>query len=350
MSEKLYVDLARNGLRMPIGADLILKEKTDHEKRLLNGKLLGEVVAETAERFKTPLAFPLMDLSVEKEWMLSALRIPQNEIEAFHFKSCPTEIEIESFQKKLISNVSERLTANCEAIKYVKKMPGLVPVGMAIGPFSLMVKLIDDPITGVYLAGMGILPEDDVEVNAIESALEIATETILQSIKLQVEAGAKAICVCEPAANKVYISPIQLENGSDIFDRYVMHYNMKIKKLLEEMDIDLIFHNCGELTDEMLLKLNELDPAILSLGSSRVLWEDAKLVSKSTVLFGNLPSKEFYSDKDLPLSLVKEMADRLTRKMQEEDHPFILGTECDVLSVPEANKSIIEKVDAMLSF
>jgi uroporphyrinogen-III decarboxylase len=178
---------------------------------------------------------------------------------------------------------------------------------------------------------------------------KLANETILQSIKMQVEAGAKAICVCEPAANTVYVSPIQLESGSDIFDRYVMNFNMKIKNLLNEMNVDLIFHNCGELNEIMMKKFNNLDSAILSLGASRTLWEDAKIVSKDTVLFGNLPSKKFYSDKDLPLSLVREMSENLIEKMKEAEHPFILGTECDVLSVPEANESIMKKIGAMLS-
>jgi len=51
-----------------------------------------------------------------------------------------------------------------------------------------------------------------------------------------------------------------------------------------------------------------------------------------------LPSKKFYSDKGLPVSQVKEMDERLIRNMKEADHPFILETECDVLSVPESNK------------
>ena len=48
-----------------------------------------------------------------------------------------------------------------------------------------------------------------------------------------------------------------------------------------------------------------LDPAILSLGSSRTLWEDAALVPKSVVLFGNLPTKKFYSDEAMPDEQVK---------------------------------------------
>ena len=86
MNRNFYIDLALNGLRMPIGSDLVLKEKADHEQRLFNGKLLGEVIVETAKRFNTPLAFPLMDLTVEKEWLVALLGIPRNNIREWHFE------------------------------------------------------------------------------------------------------------------------------------------------------------------------------------------------------------------------------------------------------------------------
>jgi hypothetical protein len=37
-------------------------------------------------------------------------------------------------------------------------------------------------------------------------------------------------------------------------------------------------------------RMRRWSPVILSLGSSRVLWEDAQLVPKHVVLYGNLPS------------------------------------------------------------
>lgn len=349
MDRKFYIDLAKSGLRMPIGADLVLKEKEDHEERLLDGRRLGEVVAEAAKRYKTPLAFPLMDLTVEKEWILSLLGVEKEAIPTYHFAQCPSEEEKEKLKTSLLSNLTPRIKSNLECIKYVKDNSALIPVGMAIGPFSLMTKMIADPITGVYMGGMGTPASEDDDVKRIEAILEIATDTIMKSIELQVNAGAKAICLCEPAANTVYLSPIQLKEGSDIFDRYVMNFNKKIKKLLNDLGADLIFHDCGELLDEMIVKYNELDPAVMSFGCSRTLWKDAELVSKNTVLFGNLPTKKFYSDTDIPLSKVNELTRELLRKMKDTGHPFILGSECDVLFVPDANKTIMEKINAMLT-
>ena len=74
-----------------------------------------------------------------------------------------------------------------------------------------------------------------------------------------------------------------------------------------------------------------LHPAILSLGSSRKLWEDAAVVPKDVVLFGNLPTKNFYSDAAVPIERVEEMTRDLIRRMAETRHPYIVGSECDVL-------------------
>jgi len=353
MDRKFYLELAKNGVAMPIGADLTLKEKADHEERLFDGARLGDVIIETAARYKTPLAFPLMDLTVEKEWLMKILGVPEEEISTKHFETCPSDAEFSKVMEAVESAKAPptpRMKANCDAIKHVAaKASSLVPVGMAIGPFSMMTKLLHDPITAVYMAGMGTKAEEDEEVKTVERALNLSEAIIKKSIRLQVAAGAKAICLCEPAANKVYISPNQLEEGSDVFDRYVIDYNKRIRAVLEELGADLVFHDCGELTDSMVKSYNQLDPAVMSFGSSRTLWEDAKLVKKDTVLFGNLPTKKFYSDNDITKEQVSELSKMILVKMKESGHPFILGSECDVLSVPGYAKTIQEKIDIMVA-
>ena len=215
---------------------------------------------------------------------------------------------------------------------------------MAIGPFSLMTKLLADPITGLYLAGTGLTRDEEPEVAAIEDCIALATEVIERSLRLQLEAGAKAICLCEPAANLVYLSPHQLAAGADTFERFVMQPNRRLRNVLADYNADLIFHDCGELTDDMVRAFCTLDPSVLSLGSSRQLWQDAALVPDNIVLFGNLPTKKFYSDAELPLPVVATMARELNDRMNATNHPFILGSECDVLSVPGREESIMKKV------
>ena len=342
MDRKYYLDLAASGLRMPIGTHLVLHEHADHEAIPNDGRRLGEVIEEAARRFRCPMALPLMDLKLEKEALLSSHGVARSEIDAFHF----TEIPEDDRDIPL----TRRMDAVCEAIQYIARETDLLPVGMGIGPFSLMTKLISDPITPVFLAGDGATAGDDDEVALVERLLELSSKTICRYLNAQIQAGAKAVILCEPAANKVYFSPNQLENSYDVFDRYVMRLNREIREQLAEANVDLIFHDCGELTDGMVSRFAGLDPAIISLGCSRQLWEDADLVSKSTVLYGNLPTKQFYSDELVPLSRVRELSDQLLDRMRAVGHPFILGSECDVLSVPGREQTIMAKVEEFLNF
>ena len=174
--------------------------------------------------------------------------------------------------------------------------------------------------------------------------------TVLRSAKAQIEAGARAMVVCEPAASTAYLSPRQIRAGSDVFERFVLKPNRRLRKLLESHDVDLIFHNCGELLPEIVAQFaGQLRPVVLSLGGSRVLWKDAEVVPKDVVLFGNLPTKTFYSDSAMPLEEVRRRTLELRARMVECGHPHILGSECDVLHVPEAAATIRRKVDIMLT-
>ena len=339
MDRKFYLDLAAGGLRMPIGTHLVLHHHADHEQIVLDGDRLGAVVAETAERFDTPLAMPLMDLKLEKEALLESLGVPAAEIDSYHFTDPPAAAP--EFRP------TPRMQATCAAISHVAKQPGLVPMGMGIGPFSLMTKLVADPITPVFLAGTGLGPDDEPEVALVESAIEAGTRIILDYYSAQIDAGAKAIIVCEPAANLVYFSPKQLDESFEIFDRYVMEPMRRVKALFDLRGVDLVLHDCGELTDGMVERFASLDSAMLSLGCSRMLWEDAALVPKSTVLYGNLPSKNFMSSQ-LTVTEVERLSKNLLEKMQATGHPFILGSECDVLSVPGHEAEIAAKVDAFM--
>src|SRR5258708_575358 len=70
------------------------------------------------------------------------------------------------------------------------------------------------------------------------------------------------------------ISPRQMKAGSNLFERLVMEPNLRLKAVLDEAGCDLIFHDCGELIDDMVEAFaNRLHPRILSLGSSRKLWD-----------------------------------------------------------------------------
>ncbi|MBN9661792.1 MAG: hypothetical protein J0H49_26590 [Acidobacteria bacterium] len=349
MDRQFYLDLARAGVRMPIGADLVLQEQDEPEAVLLDGERLGQVVAAAANRYATPLAFPLMDLRLEKADLLAFCGVAEEDVDSFHFTDAPPESLIDELRRAGSRPFSPRIQANQGAVRYITQCNGLLPVGMLIGPFSLMTKLVADPIAPVAMAGNGVTAEEDDGVRLVERCLQLALLTVLRSARAQIEAGAKAMIVCEPAANTVYLSPRQLRAGSGLLERFVLEPNRQLSTLLRKHGVDLIFHNCGTLTTDLVRQFAaELNPAILSLGSSRRLWEDALAIPKEVVLFGNLPSRMFYSDSAMPVEEVTRLTLELKQKMAECGHPHILGSECDVLHVPAAAETIRRKVDVML--
>jgi uroporphyrinogen-III decarboxylase len=340
MSHQRFLDLAAAGLRMPIGTHLVLHEHADHEAIVLDGSRLGRVVAETAHRFRAPLAFPLMDLKLEKEALLLARGVAAAAVDTYHFSELPALRT--GFQ------LTPRMAAVCGGIHHIATQTDLLPVGMGIGPFSLMTKLITDPIAPVFMAGTGATPAEEPEVALVERLLELSFQTIQKYLAAQMDAGAKAIILCEPAANKVYFSPNQLAESYETFNRYVMKFNLALRDQLAARGVELIFHDCGELLDGMVSRFAQLDPAMISLGGSRKLWEDAALLPKTTVLYGNLPTKQFYSDGLVTVEQVRELSAELLRQMRPTGHPFVLGSECDVLSVPGSEETIKKKVAAFL--
>ncbi|MEN6605767.1 MAG: uroporphyrinogen decarboxylase family protein [Bryobacteraceae bacterium] len=349
MERQFYIDLAASHLRMPIGTDLVLHEQPDPESILLDGRRLGQVTESAAGRYRTPLAVPLMDLRLEKADLLKALGVSEQEVDTYHFSAAPDEAALSTARQAQNSPFSRRNQAHIDSIAYIAGKTDLVPVGMGIGPFSLTTKLMSDPITAIAMAGMGMTAEEDAGVLMVERCLALAEMTVSRWIGAQAAAGARAVIICEPAANRVFLSPKQLEAGSDVFERFVMQPNLRLKQQLSKAGADLIFHNCGDLIPMMVREFAErLDPVILSLGSSRKLWEDAALVPKNVVLYGNLPTKNFYSDSVMPVERVEKLVTELIEKMHAANHPHILGSECDVLHVPEAAASIRHKVDVML--
>jgi hypothetical protein len=349
LDRAFYLELAAQGLRMPIGTDLVLNEEREPEKVRLDGAALGQVVARSARRWKTPLAIPLMDLRLEKADLLARFGVSADDAEAFHFTAPLDDMSVSLNCCGQDAAPVPGSRARNEAVAYVGSHDDLVAVGMTIGPFSLATRLMADPITAAAMAGRGTPPSESDEVLLLHQCLELAEAAVLRSVTSQIALGARAIMICEPAASKAYLSPRQIRSGSNIFEEFVMAPNLRVKELLDSANCDLVFHDCGELTDEMVQEFAaRLHPVILSLGSSRRLWEDARLVPKDVVLYGNLPTKSFYSDSAMPVSKVIEQTRELRTKMKECGHPYILGSECDVLFVAEAQQSIQAKVAAMM--
>ena len=137
MNHQYYLDLARPGLRMPIGTDLILHENSEAEDIVLDGTRLGKVTEEAARRYRTPLAMPLMDLRLEKADLLRILGVPENDEEKFHFEVVPDGEIIEQVRAAADAPFARRNQAHLDAVRYIHQQTSLLPIGMAIGPFCL---------------------------------------------------------------------------------------------------------------------------------------------------------------------------------------------------------------------
>lgn len=347
MKRDFYLEMASSGKYFPVATHLVLHEKADPEAILVDGKRLSEVMIETARRFDSPLALPIMDLTLEKDIMLRCMGIAEENIPKFHFEEPLDSVGLDAIDVLL----SPRIKANAEALAIIsdahREGAREVAVGMSVGPFSLLTKLLSDPITPIFMACTGVSAEEDQEVALLQSLLGLCEKTVHACCQAQIDAGAAAIFVCEPAANLVYFSPAQMkENGFSVFNDFVINPNLRLKSLLDVHGVDLIFHDCGSLTPEMVESFAVLDPVILSLGSPNRLWEIAHLVPKNTVIYGNLPTKKFYSDEEVPLEGISHLVKEIEDKMKATGRPFIIGSECDVLSMPGYEKTIMDKVMA----
>ena len=70
MSRQRFLDLAARRHRVPIATDLVVRTHDEAERVLLDGWRLGPVLEQAAHEFRTPLAFGMLDLQLEKLGLL----------------------------------------------------------------------------------------------------------------------------------------------------------------------------------------------------------------------------------------------------------------------------------------
>jgi uroporphyrinogen-III decarboxylase len=348
MDKSFYIDLAREGRPLPIVTHMVLHEKEDPESILEDGERLAAVMLEAAQRFNNPMALPVMDLTLEKDILLQTMGVAADATAAFHFDNVPDPEQYAKVAADIDVTAHPRIKANCAALSILRDGGKVVPVGMSIGPFSLLTKLVRDPIGAIFVAGDGA-PGGDNDVATIRAVLGLAESIVHANCAAQIKAGARAIFLCEPAANRVYFSPRQIRKGTSVYDEFVTEPNLRLKQLLDDNSVDLLFHDCGEVIPEMVTSFGKLNPKLISLGSQVKLWEVEKYIAKDVVIFGNLPTRKFYSDDEVPLEAIDGLVADIQEKLGATGHPFIVSSECDVLSMPEYEKRIMAKINAMCS-
>ncbi|MDK2971802.1 MAG: hypothetical protein PWP23_1557 [Candidatus Sumerlaeota bacterium] len=344
MSRQTFHDFARRGLAMPLAVDLLVHLESTPEKVDANPSEMARIMIRAAEVFDTPLAVAPMDLRVEKAALAEWLGIPRTEHETFHISQSLSTEQLDALRRHFESGeLTTRMRVTADALGIAAKRSTLIPTGMAIGPFSLVAKIIEDVITAVFMVGADADPDDEESVALTLQLIDLTTELVEAYVRAQIAGGAKAIIICEPAANKVYFSPKQIAEGSNVFERIVIEPNRRIARVIEEAGADLILHDCGELTPEMITALAGLHPAVLSLGSCVDIVEATQYVPRDVVLFGNVPSKFFPREDEMPVEKVRAICGSLRERMEATGHPFILGSECDVLCVNGHERGIMAK-------
>ncbi|MBE7544756.1 MAG: hypothetical protein M9913_21235 [Bryobacteraceae bacterium] len=342
MDRGLFLELARRGLRFPIATDLTLHEQAEPETARRDATLLGRVIAESAKRWSCPLGMPLMDLRLEKADLAGRLGVPAEAAEGFHFTERPPE----TLPERPFPEVQ---AAAIGAIRWVRAHTALVPCGITIGPFSLLTRLLADPITPLALLARGGDGREDPGIEVALRARKLAMETVERSVAAQLEAGARVMIVCEPSASTAYLSPRQMRAGGGLFEEFVLAPNRRLRDLIRAAGALLFFHNCGDLTDAMVAAFGaDLHPEVLSLGSSRDLAADAALAPGDVVLYGNLPTRRFFSDSAMPVEEVVRLTVDLVARMRATGHAHIPGSECDVLHVEGAAETIGVKLAAFM--
>ena len=110
------------------------------------------------------------------------LRMPNR----YQFTEAPPEDALAALRSAGKRPLRARNAFNIAAVRYIAERTDLLPVGMLIGSFSLMTKLIADPITPVDMAGSGVSAAADSGVRFVERCLELALATVLRSAEAQI--------------------------------------------------------------------------------------------------------------------------------------------------------------------
>ena len=155
-----------------MATDLVLNEDPDPEATRADGIGWARSWNDPRAVPGSSLALPLMDLRLDKADMLSPLGIGEDEADRFHFTAPLDQSTREAIQRNRPPTVPG--VSRDGALRYIASATDLLPVGMAIGPFSLATKLMADPITAVALLGSEVSPEADPQVKLLCDCLEAA--------------------------------------------------------------------------------------------------------------------------------------------------------------------------------
>ncbi|MBN1302587.1 MAG: uroporphyrinogen decarboxylase family protein [Melioribacteraceae bacterium] len=270
-----------------------------------------KVVKALADEFKPDAIFPLMDLSVEANAL--------GRLTVFPKKESATVVKDEFSMDELKSFENINIAYDTRLHGYVETMKM-----MSIG-------LPKDILRGAYVSGPYtltalIMGADEAAILTIMNpellmqVCEVATEKILEYVRLLVASGAQMICVLEPSA--VMLGPEQ-------FKQFSADYVGRIVNSLRYSDVAVIYHVCGN-SMHLIETMCSSGVDALSLDSSDMgidLPLAAYKVPDSVIIIGNIsPTKNLLRGNPHDIeSDVQELLDQM------KSFPnYILSSGCDL--------------------
>ena len=196
MESTLYMQIAEDGLAMPLATNMVLHEEAseaDIERALSNGEELGRCPCASRPPLWSTSRHSSYGPQARKRTAFAGPWPRTGPAPGFHFKQAPTATEVQAMITALAAPLPPALKAQVDAVRFVvRSAPDLVPCAMTIGPFSLMTTLLEDPISAVYLASTGATANDEPAVALLDVALELSMRAVERSLRAQLDGGGEA--------------------------------------------------------------------------------------------------------------------------------------------------------------
>ncbi len=263
------------------------------------------------ELFRTPeliyqiTKLPLDDLGVDAAILFAdILHVASLMGSNVHFKPqggieiAPLVQNSEDLKKVCPRNVLETLGFVQEGIQMLKKELTVPLIGFAGGPFTV----------ATYLANKKVKEWLFSEPESFHQFLDMLTDSTIEYLQMQIEAGVNAIQIFESWANLL---------SRPQFQEFVIPYLKKIQAALPEGFPLMVFCRGSTMFIDHLVAIN---PTGISVDWSRPLWEIRQQVPPSIALQGNLDPELLYAPKEV----IQRETKKLLRSMQG-DPAFIVN-------------------------
>jgi len=269
--------------------------------------LQAEAALYLADRYPTPAAVMMMDLSIEAEAFGASVVIPEHDVPSV---TAPCVHDLASIERLRIPTLDAfRLPTYLKAAEIVIGDIQSKPVfASCIGPVSLAARLIE--ITELMTSMM-------LDPDAIDLLLEKCTLFLLDYAKEYKALGAHGILIAEPVAG--LLSP-------DLCEAFSSKYVSRIVAELQDESFLVILHNCGP-TIPLLASIEGTGASGISLGNACDIAQALPLLKPETFVLGNIDPVSVLQ-RGTPEDVRRVVGERLRQTAAFPNH--VLSSGCDM--------------------